>query len=305
MKTLRKNDRGPEVRVLQEKLTAAGYPLPATGFFGTKTDTAVRNFQRKKRMLADGVVGPNTWLALGFTDTTNAHLMKPSLVDSLLTSLGALGTYFAGLSQSAPNSNETSQPVSQLRTSEKGLQFIYTREAQAGVSNVLHWPGEGSGVTLGPGYDMKERTETEIINHMIAIGVNTNRAKQIAKAARLVGADAKQFCITNKKIVILDDSVEFKLLKLIVPRYENEVRKKITVNLMPYEFDALVSFAYNLGEVWSSIASHINNGNVRAAMNRMKDANKSNGKVHKVLVKRRDLEIALYMLGNYGKLRIV
>jgi hypothetical protein len=37
-----------------------------------------------------------------------------------------------------------------LTISEQGLWFIFRREAQADVSNHLHWPGGSSGVTLGP-----------------------------------------------------------------------------------------------------------------------------------------------------------
>ncbi|OCG56623.1 hypothetical protein A9G36_02795 [Gilliamella sp. Choc6-1] len=43
-----------------------------------------------------------------------------------------------------------------LKTSQAGLNFIYLAEARKNVSNKLHWPGQGSGITLGPGYDMKE-----------------------------------------------------------------------------------------------------------------------------------------------------
>jgi hypothetical protein len=39
-------------------------------------------------------------------------------------------------------------------------------------SRVIHWPGNDlSGVTLGRGYDMGSRTESEIFNHMIEAGV--------------------------------------------------------------------------------------------------------------------------------------
>jgi murein DD-endopeptidase MepM/ murein hydrolase activator NlpD len=67
-------------------------------------------------------------------------------------------------------------------------------------SRTIHWPGnELSGVTLGRGYDMGSRSESEIYNHMIAAGVDTTQASKISQAHDLKGNNAKQFVTTNKK----------------------------------------------------------------------------------------------------------
>lgn len=59
--------RGSDVRVLQRKLYQWGYyEGTADGVFGTDTALAVRDFQRKNRLRVDGVVGPETWAALGY-----------------------------------------------------------------------------------------------------------------------------------------------------------------------------------------------------------------------------------------------
>ncbi len=305
MKTLRKGDTSPEVHTLQEKLSATGYPLPAGVHFGAKTDTAVRNFQRKKTLLADGIVGAKTWLALGVKDAATARPKPANGLTDWLSLLGAIGVYFAASAKNAPASLASSRPASQLHTSEKGLQFIYTREALEGRSNVLHWPGGSSGVTLGPGYDMKERTEAAIAKDMQAIGQPADTAKKIAKGTGLKGDSAKKFAADNKSLVLLDEKIEFKLLKIIVPAYEAQVRNRITANLLQHEFDALVSFAYNIGSVPPAIANLINRGKIRNALTEMKTRNTSGGKVDKGLIKRRELEVTLYCFGDYGKLRVV
>lgn len=61
---LRKGTAGPVVRRLQELLNTSGGPIPLDGSFGSKTELAVRDFQAKHQLVADGVVGRYTWDAL-------------------------------------------------------------------------------------------------------------------------------------------------------------------------------------------------------------------------------------------------
>ena len=64
--TLRKGDVNSAVKRLQKLLTDKGFdPGPADGWFGDKTETAVKAFQKSKKLKSDGVVGTNTWNALG------------------------------------------------------------------------------------------------------------------------------------------------------------------------------------------------------------------------------------------------
>ncbi|MFW6306792.1 MAG: peptidoglycan-binding domain-containing protein, partial [Bacillota bacterium] len=58
---------GTSVSVLQRKLSDWGYYEGSVdGTYGSGTYTAVLNFQRKNRLRVDGVVGPQTWKALGY-----------------------------------------------------------------------------------------------------------------------------------------------------------------------------------------------------------------------------------------------
>lgn len=59
--TLRKGSRSPQVTDLQRKLINAGYlRSAATGYYGDLTEQAVRNFQSRNGLKADGIAGPRT-----------------------------------------------------------------------------------------------------------------------------------------------------------------------------------------------------------------------------------------------------
>lgn len=62
MNTLRKGDRGTQVKVLQWLLSLNGYNVGTVdGIFGANTLKAVKAYQVAKGLDADGVVGKNTW----------------------------------------------------------------------------------------------------------------------------------------------------------------------------------------------------------------------------------------------------
>ncbi|MBD0261451.1 MAG: peptidoglycan-binding protein [Tolypothrix sp. Co-bin9] len=61
---LRQGDSGSAVAELQRLLNAKGATLVVDGIFGTGTQTAVINFQRSNKLVADGIVGAKTWAAL-------------------------------------------------------------------------------------------------------------------------------------------------------------------------------------------------------------------------------------------------
>jgi hypothetical protein len=64
MTRIKLNAKGDSVRLLQELLVKAGYPVGIDGHFGKKTDNAVKEFQRKNNLVVDGIVGTKTWIKL-------------------------------------------------------------------------------------------------------------------------------------------------------------------------------------------------------------------------------------------------
>lgn len=64
--TLRRGNQGDEVADLQMLLNSKfGYELEVDGSFGKATENAVKDFQIKHGLTADGVAGAKTWKALG------------------------------------------------------------------------------------------------------------------------------------------------------------------------------------------------------------------------------------------------
>jgi peptidoglycan hydrolase-like protein with peptidoglycan-binding domain len=57
---LKNSSKGEQVKYLQQQLG-----LPIDGTFDGKTHAAVVAFQKKKKLAADGIVGPITWKAIG------------------------------------------------------------------------------------------------------------------------------------------------------------------------------------------------------------------------------------------------
>jgi len=198
-----------------------------------------------------------------------------------------------------------------LSLSKQGAEFIYAIETGAkpsdnggtGSKNTkhLHWPKGLSGVTLGPGYDMRERSAKVIEQHMQEIGLDQTTAKLIAGAAFLTGAEARKF-VEDKKVMVksLTLAQELKLLQIISPQYERIVKKWITIELLQSEYDALVCFTYNPGASIVPVAKAINEGAVSRAMDIIKSRVPIEGDVnHRGLVRRREKEIILYTTGHY------
>jgi peptidoglycan hydrolase-like protein with peptidoglycan-binding domain len=59
--TLRRGAVGDLVAKVQAKLGVT----PADGNFGPRTEAAIRQFQRSQQIVADGIIGPKSWAALG------------------------------------------------------------------------------------------------------------------------------------------------------------------------------------------------------------------------------------------------
>jgi hypothetical protein len=189
--------------------------------------------------------------------------------------------------------------IGSLRFSPEGANFLYRREAQRGVSNHLYWPGGSSGVTLGPGYDMKERSHAAVVGDLVRIGLTRATAEKAAAGARLSGSKAEDFADDNDDLVSLSSHQETQLLRLAVKEKEPIVRRHLIVQLAQYEFDALVSFVYNPGGSFLPVAHAINQGKVTHAMHVIGSRVHSGARFSPGLADRRRREVQLFLHGLY------
>jgi hypothetical protein len=83
-------------------------------------------------------------------------------------------------------------------------------------SRVMHWPGGSSGVTLGRGYDMGQRTRLQIISELRHAGMSVEDATFFGEAAGLRGDRASRF-VQSKMIEspVLSVSSQRKLFEQI------------------------------------------------------------------------------------------
>ncbi|EDH9820259.1 TPA_asm: lysozyme, partial [Salmonella enterica subsp. enterica serovar Typhimurium] len=80
--------------------------------------------------------------------------------------------------------------------------------------------------------------------------------------------------------------------------YENDVSRLVKVKLTQGQFDALVSFAYNLGARTlssSTLLRKLNSGDYAGAADEFLRWNKAGGKVLNGLTRRREAERALFL----------
>jgi len=62
--TLRRGAKGEDVKKMQRQLSNKGYTLTIDGDFGPATEAKVKQFQRDKRLVSDGICGLQTYGAL-------------------------------------------------------------------------------------------------------------------------------------------------------------------------------------------------------------------------------------------------
>lgn len=108
-------------------------------------------------------------------------------------------------------------------------------------------------------------------------------------------ADGKRVTLADRNIT--EQEAE-ELLRTTLKSYENGVNSVVEVELTQNQFDALVDFSYNLGNMAfkeSTLLKYINDNNFYMASGEFKRWVKSKGVVLPGLVKRRKAEMDLFL----------
>lgn len=165
-----------------------------------------------------------------------------------------------------------------LNISEKGLQFIIKNEGMvknsSGDKHVL--------------YDDSEDFATIGYGHLVArkkVSSLTVKEKERWKNG-------------------LTEGQALKLLKQDSLKFVKALRKNVTTELQQHEFDALVSWAFNVGEGWfggdheqATAIKRINSGDLSEVGNSLGMFQKADGKFNQGVLNRRNREINVF---NYG-----
>lgn len=156
-------------------------------------------------------------------------------------------------------------------------------------SRQVHWPGGRSGVTLGRGYDMGDRSEGNVIGDLTDAGLNEDKAKAFAKGAGLRGDEARQFVKDNKATLgTIPRESQYKLFNAIYPEYSqaaesnyNRATSKLDQatpwnDLHPAVKDVAVDFVYQQGSLYKSQVQTIIKNDINALQEYIKNDPRTN-----------------------------
>ena len=81
--TISYGSSGDDVKKLQQAVNSYGYSLSVDGQFGSKTQAAVKDYQKKNGLSVDGIVGAKTWGSLNKKGSSSSS--KKNTVTSVIT----------------------------------------------------------------------------------------------------------------------------------------------------------------------------------------------------------------------------
>jgi peptidoglycan hydrolase-like protein with peptidoglycan-binding domain len=226
---------GDDVRTLQVLLRDQGHDaVKVDAQFDASTVDAVTETQVAAGLAPDGAVGTNTAAALDTAQRTPSGTWVVEEGDSLGSIAERFTGDWAryaelwvanqqripdpdvvsvgmelklpetwGTQTAAPAPTQSEGPKT---SGDQGLlsvnrgQLTFDAEGEEGGkyhTRTAHWPGGVSGVTIGRGYDMGDRSWSEVQQALVGAGVPENDAVDLADGAGLKGTDARDFIADN------------------------------------------------------------------------------------------------------------
>lgn len=189
-RVLKRGDRGNDVTRLQQQLQQVGvFTGPITGYFGPKTESAVRQFQRSQGLPVDGIAGTRTQTVLntaaGSSDqppfTPFRRGAQGELVRQMQFRLLLLGYLNGSVTRNFDNT--TQQALIQFQRS-RGL-------TPDGVVGQRTWSSLQKAISSGQIQAMQERLRTAgFYNGSINGQLNISTQRAVEAAQRVYGVSA-------------------------------------------------------------------------------------------------------------------
>jgi peptidoglycan hydrolase-like protein with peptidoglycan-binding domain len=133
-RTLKQGMSGPDVKTLQSDLTSLNFTVTPTGNFNGVTASRVKQFQRKMKITADGVVGPKTFSML--RQALTAAVEAPDASATSTGSTAPLPQDESGGAGFVPTNPSDSAPVQDAILGSDGLATAPT-DAPAVIVNLI------------------------------------------------------------------------------------------------------------------------------------------------------------------------
>ena len=122
---------GEAVRQLQQALNAQGYSLDVDGVFGSKTRTAVKNYQKKNGLQVDGIAGNETW---GSLTAAQAQAQAQSVPVAAVSESTARA--LAELEKGVTPSVETETAFLELKSLQESQPVAYSSDFQSQLNDL-------------------------------------------------------------------------------------------------------------------------------------------------------------------------
>lgn len=268
--TLKLGSKGKLVESLQTFLG-----LVADGDFGSKTDTAVKKWQKDNGLISDGVVGPMTWNAMGLATTDLTEQKNNTGLDIKKQFLPA-GEYMAGptkkswvfLHHTAGWENPYNTITAWARDNRGTVATEFVLGGQKITNGDIKWDGElvqafpqgGYGWHLGTGNNIMHRNSVgiEVCNFgSIKDGktyVGTIALpSQIVRLSKSFRGSIEWHRYSDKQIQVLKDWILY-----IANRDNIDVRKGLPELIRKKGADAFDVFDVKMCELTPGLWSHTN-----------------------------------------------
>ena len=175
-KALQSGDEGSDVRLMQQRLVQLGYLNRADGVFGSKTYSAVVNFQRRNGLTADGIAGKMTLNRLYSTSAVAAQGTAISAAAAIAASAAAAAASAnpsAGFTPPSASQVRYANWFNEIRAIARSMPDVVIYDPVSGLHFNLHM------FSFGKHADSETPTaaDTAILNQVV--GVNTWTPKYV------------------------------------------------------------------------------------------------------------------------------